>query len=233
MPDDAGQKPADADSEAMGEVKKRLWALCQTCIRPEPIKAPFSKSNLDAKQPRSQAVLGGQELETTLWYLDDFGSDALVMEDLELVADNDPYDALPGVLDEPDDLEMGNFLPVEPYTLEGADFPSDEWAASSEGDYFYTDGQGNVYPIEKQAAPEDDQVDWPSTPQLLSSEGLDHGKNEDPEEHWGGGENQTYIMYHEVQHWSPMPGFHICAQDDQPYRPPHPDDAPFRDFAGD
>jgi hypothetical protein len=233
MPDDDGQKPVDADAETMDEVKKRLWALCQTRIRPEPIKAPFVKRNLDAEQPPSQRVLGGQELETPSWYIDDFGSGGLIVEDFELAADHDPYDALPEVLDDPDHLELGDLLQVEPYMSEDAEFPPDEWTGSSEGDYFYTDGQGNVYPIERQAAPEDDQVDWPSTPQLLNSEGLDHTVDENQEEDWDGGGHQTYIMYDEMQHWPPTPGVHIHARDDQPYQLPHPDDGPFRDFAGD
>ncbi|KAK4038692.1 hypothetical protein C8A01DRAFT_47716 [Parachaetomium inaequale] len=229
-----------ADAGATDEVKKRLWLLCQTRIRPEPIKRLFVTRQADentANQPPSPLGLPGREPDIPPVYVDDFDFDSgalVAMENYGLVADHDQYAVFPETLPGPDYPELGALGQAgESYMAEGGEPASDEWTHSSEGDYFYTDGQGNVYPIEREAVSEDDQINWPSTPQLVGSDGFSQQPDEETEEYWIGGANQTYIMYHED--WSPDPGVYIRADDaaDQQFLRPHPDDAPLDDWAGD
>jgi hypothetical protein len=148
------------------------------------------------------------------------------------VQDHDPFAVLPEILAETNYPEMHGLLQVgEPYLSEDEETPAEEWTHSSEGDYFYTDGQGNVYPIDREGAAEDDNVAW-STPQLASSE-FSH-EEKVVEEERDGDANESYIMYHEVQHWSPAPGIRIHPVD---VAGPFPalstlDGAPFGDGGG-
>jgi hypothetical protein len=170
-------------------------------------------------------------------YADDFDFDSgvlVAMENYDLVADHDQYPMFPELLPGPDYPEIEALAQVgESYMSEDEQPAPDEWTHSSEGDYFYTDGQGNVYPIEREAVSEDDQMDWPSTPQLVGADGSSQQPDEETEEYWIGGANRTYIMYHED--WSPDPGVHNHADDDgdQPFLRRYTDDAPLSDWAGD
>ncbi len=220
------QGPEDPDADGPDEVKRRLWLLCQTCIRPEPIKGHQIRSKVNetaVDQPPSQ-LLAGREPETLPHYLDDLDSEALIFaENYGLIdQDNSPYDVLLELSPESSYPEVAGQLPVEkPYMLEDGEPSSDDWTRSSEGDYFYTDGQGNVYPVERQEIPEDEPADWPSTPQLVDSEGFDHEEDEG-EVPWDEGVNEAYIMYHEVQHWSAVPGVQIHPVDGAGRFPPLP-----------
>ncbi|KAK4154257.1 hypothetical protein C8A00DRAFT_42920 [Chaetomidium leptoderma] len=234
--------PVDAEVDATDEVKKRLWSLCQTHIRPEPMKGPYAARKVvgnATEQPPSQLVLAGRELETSPHCMEDFDSNVLIdREDYELVAEpDDDYSGLPEVLPELNHHEAGSFLQTGEFRVsEERELSLDEWTHSSEGDYFYTDGQGNVYPVDREAVPEDGRIDWPSTPQLLNSEVFSHEEEEEEVEVlWDGDANQTYIMYHEVQPWPPLPEAHIHAEDaaGQLRSLPHLDDAPFNGWDGD
>ncbi|KAK4122693.1 hypothetical protein N657DRAFT_574972 [Parathielavia appendiculata] len=234
-PGDNAQGPVDQETETRDEVRKRLWSLCQTRIRPEPIKAPFVRKVVP-EQETSQLVLAEHELEASPPYIEDFDSDALVtMAHYEPVPNQDPYAALPENQADPDEPVMDDSLLVlEPYNPDVGASSSDGWMRSSEAEYFYTDGQGNVYPIEREIVREDHQIDWPSTPQLLGSDEFDHGNEEDPEEGLDGSINRTYIMYDGGQPWPPLSGVHIHTEDDLPYPlAPYLGDAPFNDRAGD
>lgn len=169
------------------------------------------------KQLPSQVVLAALE-ETSTEYFNNFNNGALVtVDDYELVAEHNPSAALP-------EVSVGPH-----YLSEDEEPPSEEGTHSSEGDYFYTDGQGNVYPIEREGLVEDGNAAWPSTPQLASSE-FSHGE-EVREERRDGNANESYIMYHEVQHWSPAPGSHIHPADvSGPFQTLSPLDAPFDDW---
>jgi hypothetical protein len=228
---DGSQRLADTKADATDEVKKRLWLLCQTRIRPEPIKGPCVTRKADhnaAERLLSQLVPAEQGLGASALYIDDLDDTAFaVMESYDLAVDHDPYVTLPEVLPGPIHPEAGSPLqPGELRMLEEGAPPSDEWTHSSEGDYFYTDGQGNVYPIERQAVPEADQIEWTLDPQFPNSDEFYH---EDEDELEDRGASQTYIMYHEAQHWPPM---HAENVPDQPFPLPHPDYAP-SNWAGD
>jgi hypothetical protein len=228
------QRLVDTEADATDEVKKRLWLLCQTRIRPEPIKGPCVTRKADqnaVERLPSQLALTEQGLGVSTLYVDGLDDTALaVMESYDLVADHDPYVTLPEVLPGSLHPEGGSALqPDEFHVLEGGP-SSDEWTHSSEGDYFYTDGQGNVYPVERQAVPEADQIECTLDPQFLNSNEFYHENEDELEEHWDGGANQTYIMYHEAQHWPPM---HADNVPDQPFPLPHPGYAPSSYWAGD
>jgi hypothetical protein len=234
------QTLVDAEADATDEVKKRLWLMCQTHIRPEPIKGPCVPRKADqsaAERLPSQLALAEQGPGVSTLYIDGLDDTALsVMESYDLVADDDPYVTLPEVLPGPVYPEAGSALqPGELHLLEQGGPSSDEWTHSSEGDYFYTDGQGNVYPVERQAVPKADQIEWTSDPQLSDSNEFYHEDEGELEEHWDGGAKQTYIMYHEAQHWPPVAGLHMRAEDvlDQPLPLPYPDDALSSNWAGD
>ena len=229
------QGPEDPEADGSHEVKRRLWLLCQTRIRPEPIKGHQIRRKADETtmdQPPSQ-LPAGREAETFPHYIDNFDSESLIFAgNHDLTEHNDPYDVLPEGSDESNYLEVASLLPTEqPYMLEDGEPSSDDWTHSSEGDYFYTDGQGNVYPVERQEVPEDEPADWPLTPQLVDSEGFDHEEDEG-EASWDESVNEAYIMYHEVQHWSAVPGVQIHAVDGAGRFPPlpPPDDEPFDDW---
>lgn len=214
------EKALDSETEDTHEVKKRLWSLCQTRIRPDRNKQHSIRGRADEntmKQLPSQVVLAAQE-ETSTYYFTESNNDAPVtVEDYELVAEHNPSAVLPEISVGPN------------YLSEDEEPPSEDWTHSSEGDYFYTDGQGNVYPIEREGLVEDDNAAWISAPQIASSE-FSH-EEEAMEEGRDGNANESYIMYHEVQHWSPAPGSHIHPADVAgPFQTLSPLDAPFDDW---
>lgn len=234
------QISVDTEEDITDELKKRLWLLCQTRIRPEPSKGPCftRKAAEDAvKQPPSQLALAEQGLIVPPYYIDDLDDNDLVdTESYDLMVDYDSYATLPEVLPGPIHPEIGSPLQAgESRMLDDGEPSTDQWTHSSEGDYFYTDGQGNVYPIERQTGPEADQIDWPSDPQLGGSGEFYHEDEDELEEHWDRSANQAYIMYHEAQHWPPAAGVHMHSEDvpDQPFPLPQPDDAPSSYWAGD
>ena len=231
---------ADTEVDATDEVKKRLWLMCQTHIRPEPIKGPCVPRKADqnaVERLPPRLDLAEQGPGVPMLYIDGSDDTALsVMGSYDLVADDDPYVTLPEVLPGPVYPEAGSPLqPGELHVLEQGGASSDEWTHSSEGDYFYTDGQGNVYPVERQAVPRADQFEWTSDPQLPDSNEFYHEDEDEREEYWEGGAKQTYIMYHEAQQWTPVAGEHMRAEDvlDRPVSLPSPDDAPSSYWAGD
>jgi hypothetical protein len=227
----ASQKLKDGTDE----VKRRLWLLCQTRIRPEPtkghrIRRKAEKHTID--QSPSQVVLADGEDAAFPLSIDDFTNGTFIAAgDYDLVASCDAYTALPkphlgpdpsGVVGLPQASEADWSEELEPL--------SDGWTDSSEGDYFYADGQGNVYPVKKQ----DDLADWSPASQLIGSEGLDdeeEGEEED-EIPWDEGVNEAYIMYHEVQDWFPEPDDDIHAVDGAGQFALFPtlDDEPFDDW---
>jgi hypothetical protein len=230
MPGDDGQELVDSGADATDEVKKRLWLLCQTRIQPEPTKRPFSprqRSEKTAKKVQSQLEYTRQELDVPITYADEDGRGTFVaMEGYGLEPAYERYVALPGDFPEANHFKMDALLQVgESHTpTDGLSSP-DGWTHSSEGDYFYTDGQGNVYPIDRENS-EEDQIDWAPAPQLVDSDGYSQQQDEDWEGYWGQGANQAYITSHEDG--LPDSGVHILPDDatNQPFLLPYPDDAP-------
>ncbi|KAG7285220.1 hypothetical protein NEMBOFW57_009841 [Staphylotrichum longicolle] len=174
------EKTPDSETDDTHKVTKRLWSLCQTRIRPDRNKQHSFRRRVDEstiKQLPSHVVLAAFE-ETSTEYFNDVINNALVsVDDYELVAEHKPSAVLP-------EVSVGPH-----YLSEDEEPPSEEGTHSSEGDYFYTDGQGNVYPIQREGLVEDDTAAWPSTPQLASSE-LSHGEEtlsplDAPFDDWG------------------------------------------------
>ncbi|EAQ86625.1 hypothetical protein CHGG_07878 [Chaetomium globosum CBS 148.51] len=232
-----GQMLADSVNEVTDEIEKRLWLLCQTRIQPEPIKRPFTAKQGDenrAKKVRRQLEYVRPELEIPTTYVDEDGSGTFAaMEGYSLEPDCDPYVAFPGFFPEAAHLGIDAVLQAdESYIPAEGVSPPDDWTHSSEGDYFYTDGQGNVYPIERENS-EDDQIDWPPVPQLVDSDGYGQQQDEEWKGYWGQGANQAYIMPHEDG--LPDFGVHIHPDDaaNQPFLPPYSEDAPLGYWARD
>jgi hypothetical protein len=174
---------------------------------------------------------------TLTHYVSDFDSSAIIsMENNELLVDFDGYSISPEALFEPPH-PGADVLPQlgKPSLFDDGVPPADECFSSSEGDYFYTDGKGNVFPIDRHVAQDTDETEWPATPQLINSEGISYEADEVEGEQWDANAHATYIMYHEVQHWPPVPGARIDAEDvaGQPWMLLHLDDAPFASWADD
>ncbi|KAK3898491.1 hypothetical protein C8A05DRAFT_47215 [Staphylotrichum tortipilum] len=234
------ERTGGSEAGDVKDVKGRLWSLCQTRIRPEPMKGHQIKRIVDqstTRQPPSDVAVGGQKLDTPVYYADEPPGGVFdTAGDYELVADYGHHSALPETFVELDHSEIGHLADSQPYGFEdGEDTPLDELMLSSEGDYFYTDGQGNVYSVERHEVPEDHQIEWQSSPPVASSEGFSDEEDIQVED-WDGSPNEAYIMYHEVQHWPPEPGVHIHAVDAGHFLLPpplHPDDDPFNGWVGD
>ncbi|KAH6850907.1 hypothetical protein B0I37DRAFT_429233 [Chaetomium sp. MPI-CAGE-AT-0009] len=224
------QEFVDSKADATDEVQRQLWLLCQTRIQPEPMKRPFAIKKGDentAKKVRSQPDYAGQELEIPATYLDEDGSKTpTAMEGYGLELDYEPYAIFPGGLLETGHRETDNLLHVDESYIPGdGGLPLEDWTHSSEGDYFYTDGQGNVYPIERQEDSEGDQISWPSAPQLVDSDGYSQQQDEDLEELWDQDANQTYIISREDGFLDSGVQTRPDDATNQPFLPPYLDDA--------
>ena len=239
---DAIERPGGSEADDVKEVKGRLWLLCQTRIRPEPMKGHRIKRNADqstTRQPPTQLAPKEEEIVAPLSYAEPSGNIFDTAENYDLVADYGHDWALPGAFVELDQPDVG-FLPTpQPYMHGDGEEPlSDELTPSSEGDYFYTDGQGNVYSVERHDVPDDHRhhrLEWPSSPQPAPSEGFTDEEDVEVED-WDPSPDETYIMYHEVQHWPPEPGAPIHAVDAGHFLlppPPHPNGDPFNGWVGD
>lgn len=239
LPDDqVSQKPCDAEVDTTLKVKMRLWFLCQTRIRPQTLKAwPAKLGGEDDMGLKSRTGTGRELVEfntsTYTHYTNDTASIALVAAE-----HYDPLMDLSSVSPEPASEQMlpattGLLQPSEvyhPLEDEGLQL-AHQWADSSEGDYFYADGQGNVYTLGTHAIQDADHAaepEWPSTPQPISSD-----VNDGADVPWDDVTNAGYIMHHEVQGWPPVPGPHADPENaaDQPWVLPASDDAPFGNWA--
>ncbi|KAK4132866.1 hypothetical protein BT67DRAFT_383879 [Trichocladium antarcticum] len=100
----------------------------------------------------------------------------------------------------------------ESYEMGDGELSSDDGTNGLEADYFYTDGHGNVYPVETRAVLEADEIEWPSTPQPLELFGFNHDA-EEVELYADENTTQPFIMYHEVQQWPIASGVPVHTQD--------------------
>lgn len=193
-------------------VGKRLWLLCQNRIRPEPIKKFSSAIQTNkhiVKTTPTPALEDYAEvmLEEPSLYMEDWDSVPLIDSD-----DFDPGELDQGELDpaeyddqyevfyedfETDAGELANVGSDEFYTSDIEAPPSNGVLESSEGDYFYADGQGNVIPVEKQAASEHQQDEWVSPHELEERGDFSEDWEEEIEGGLEGAEENAYVMYDE------------------------------------
>ncbi|KXX82043.1 hypothetical protein MMYC01_200944 [Madurella mycetomatis] len=182
------------------EIKKRLWLLCQTGIRPQPVKRQNTGRRPEegrTAEHSSQRDVAGPELEHT----DGFHSNAPKESDYQVILGHnlhpnhqqefcDPQ--LPGAYD--------CLRADEPCGAEESQQSSEDCTDGSETDYFYADGHGNLYRIERPNAPDSEQFRCPSN--RFFAENASHSDDGGQEMVVYGNEdaNETYIMYHEVQH---------------------------------
>jgi len=216
------------------EVQRRLWLLCQTRIRPGSSRRPFATTQTEEdtiEEPLSQLGSEGQERERTRLYEADANLFTAI-EDHDFPEGQESYGGSFEVFAEPGLAEIGACeWTSNPYML-GNEAPSScELTPSSEGEYFYTDGQGNVYPIEREAVAEDVQTDLASTTQPADHDDSNQQQDEEIEGYCFGDPCQAYIMYQEDQ--SPDVAGHIPANTAARhlFLPWHPDDMPFSDHA--
>ncbi|KAK4142979.1 uncharacterized protein C8A04DRAFT_29379 [Dichotomopilus funicola] len=145
------------------------------------------------------------------------GEPSLYMEDCDSIPltgldDSDPSELDPSELDpaEYDDQYEVFYEDFETGVDEWANVESDEFYTSdieapssngvlqsSEGDYFYTDGQGNVIPVEKQDVSEYQPDEWVSPHKLEECDDFSEDWEEEIEEDVDEVEENGYHMYDE------------------------------------
>lgn len=189
------------EASTSDEIKKRLWLLCQTGIRPEPVKrqnAGRKPSGDYTAERSSQRDVAGPELEHT----DDLHSNALMEGDYQVILGHNPYAGhqqefcapqLPGT--------YGCLRADEPCGAEEGQQSSEDCTDGSEADYFYADGHGNIYRIERPDAPDSEQFSCPSNRPFAENDGHSDGGEQETVAYGDEDANETYIMYHEVQDW--------------------------------
>ncbi|KAK0747552.1 hypothetical protein B0T21DRAFT_397886 [Apiosordaria backusii] len=167
----------DLEEEIEGEVRKQLWLRCQTGIRADPIKknnTTQAKLEEASQEDTPQSQLDGREFA---W--ENYGplgcEDALIRHSLSnpdyylptMNQTTDYYDVPEGNYDHDDDEYYEDDSSSDTDSLPGCSsadvepIPSDDWLGSSEGDYFYTDGFGNVVSLPQDSdTGEPEGVDW-------------------------------------------------------------------------
>ncbi|KAL1839616.1 hypothetical protein VTJ49DRAFT_1319 [Mycothermus thermophilus] len=212
--DDGSQLSSSTERPSLGnEVQRRLWRICQTRIPPDTAKGPSVPTKAKQRttgQPESLHFFTEHDWGQLPHHFDGFSEYHLVAGEYGTFADDEQELNLPESLSSTIYANQNHIQEDEASILE--DEGPSEGMQSSEGDYFYTDGQGNVYEIDKPAVHEDESVaEWPSTPQLgfdvLEQEDVEDFEEEFEEfEESDDGAEETYIMYDEVEHWAPIQG---------------------------
>ncbi|KAL2185144.1 hypothetical protein L209DRAFT_691579 [Thermothelomyces heterothallicus CBS 203.75] len=222
------QELAGSRSDVTDEVRQRLWLLCQTRIRAGLVRRPFATRQAErntVEQPRVHLGLAGTRWENTPIHETDVGY-LPTTEHHDLAESFGLSGGLSEVLFEPAVPEIGVLEETsDSYALEDGVPSSDNLTLSSEGDYFYTDGQGNVYPIAREAVAEDGQTEWLST-QLTDPYDFSQTQGEELEEHWLGNPGQTFIMYQGNGTTDPVGHINTNAAAEYLFPPPYPEDAP-------
>lgn len=201
---------ADVTDSSEGIIR-RLWLLCQTRIRgdirvPQPRKRPDSKRM--ATQPQLRPVQTDTSSTNNSEHSDVSDDESVIELGInDRLPDNSPLVEAPQPLLEGFDLSQAYELmneEIQESAWRDHDLAMNDWISSSEGDYFYADGLGNVIPVEKHTALKKDEISWADDeieheePYGQPDIGIfAHGDNEiDLDEN----EDQAYIMYDE-QNW--------------------------------
>ncbi|KAK3387125.1 hypothetical protein B0H63DRAFT_150130 [Podospora didyma] len=167
----------NSDDPVIDEVRRKLWLVCQTSIRQEPFVSHDNRKRED-KLVTSRPTLepeASPELDLVEYWLDfdDLG-DAFhgEEEDTDIVIydhmlEQTPFSDFSQETFEDDIVEGEEFLSYDPHYngLEDRTSSDDDWLDDAEADYFYTDGQGNFYPVERQQSLELGELERPLSPQ--------------------------------------------------------------------
>ncbi|KAK4667374.1 hypothetical protein QC763_308655 [Podospora pseudopauciseta] len=175
MPGDIDPEIWDVDDEIEDEIRKRLWLRCQTGIRSDPIqRISTSQTNADdnRQEEAPQRLLGGpksaeercgprecgEAIINPLQYASTANQLAHYCGIPEGIYDDDnDYDEGYDADDSP--LETDSFSPYSSSDIRA--LHSDDWQGSSEAEYFYTDGQGNVVTLQQDSdSTEPEAVGW-------------------------------------------------------------------------
>ena len=219
--------------------RRRLWLLCQTRIRgniraPQPRKRPGPKRM--ATQPQSNSVETDTSSANSSEHSDiSYDESVIELGINDRLPDDSPLVEAPQPLFEDfDRLQAYELMheEMQESAWRDRDLATNDWISSSEGDYFYADGLGNVIPVEKHTALEEDEISW-AEDEIKHKEPYDqHGigisANEDSEVDLDENEDRAYIMYDE-QEWLPAHEVPYRDQDQGPSfqpLPPHPYDDP-------
>lgn len=210
------QQHLGEEAHATDEVEKRLWTLCQTRIRPETAKGSHTKKKTEetpAEDLPSQIHLAESEPsedEELLNDIDDLLHSGALL-DIEhhmlLSARTSNSELHEEAFCDTQSLDEPVFpCANEMLSIDDGQLPLDDWTASSEGDYFYTDGHGNIYPVGRSDTLEASEVEWPSDTRLTEPDGFGHEIEEELQLQVDENANGRYIMYNEVQYRVPDPG---------------------------
>ncbi|GAB1313253.1 hypothetical protein MFIFM68171_03463 [Madurella fahalii] len=192
-------------SSTADEIKKRLWLLCQTGIQPEPVRrqsAGKQPGGHAAKQSSQRDVVGPEvDHRPPVEHGDGFHSNILMEGDNQVIVGHDPYADCQQELCDSEFLGVYGCLRAdEPYGVEDSEQSTADYTDSSEADYFYADGQGNVYRIGRPDVPDPEAFSCPQDPPFPESHGLSDEGRQEMVVYGDADANETYIMYHEVQH---------------------------------
>ncbi|KAK0706423.1 hypothetical protein B0T26DRAFT_726506 [Lasiosphaeria miniovina] len=146
------EEVGDGD-DAKNEIRRRIWLRCQTDIRAEPIK------RIDSRKKSQQLTVREPPGQPGLHDLIDFGAltttrilenDAIMNTAYrEHMAENLP------LFDHPRggyETVQADFDTIDTHYNSGDDkTSSDDWMDDPDADYFYADGNGNIYLVERQA----------------------------------------------------------------------------------
>ncbi|KAL2019134.1 hypothetical protein VTK56DRAFT_10085 [Thermocarpiscus australiensis] len=192
-------KQVEADTGTTNEIKKRLWFLCQTGISAEPIRRSDNRRKADentVEETPSQVDIAGSEVvehDAPFSYVDEFSdSDAFGTEMGQGAAEYAHCSEFPQELLCGPDISEDAIVSFE---VDDGGPPSD-LTNSSEADYFYTDGHGNIYPIDSHALPEPDEVAWPPDQQLVECESLGNEEVQELEMGIYGDEYADHTIYY-------------------------------------
>ncbi|CAP70805.1 uncharacterized protein PODANS_3_8655 [Podospora anserina S mat+] len=175
MPGDIDPEIWDVDDEIEDEIRKRLWLRCQTGIRSDPIqRISTSQTNADdnRQEEAPQRLLGGPKSAEERCGPPECGE--AIINPLHYASTANRlahYCGIPeGIYDDDNDYDEGydaddspsetdSFSPYSSSDI-GA-LHSDDWQGSSEAEYFYTDGQGNVVTLQQDSdSTEPEAVGW-------------------------------------------------------------------------
>lgn len=228
-PKEDEQELADSGLDVTDEVGRRLWQLCRSRIQAGLVRRPFSTRRAErntVEPPRVQFDSAETRWENTPIY----EADENYFSTTERHDPAEDFDMSGGVLEvlsEPALPQIGMLAEEtsDSYILGDGAPSSDNLTLSSEGDYFYSDGQGNVFPIVGEAAADDSQSEW------LSTQATDHyifsqTEGEELGEQWLGNPDQTFIMYQENETTHPVGHNNTNATAKSFFQPPYSENTP-------
>ncbi|KAK4221786.1 hypothetical protein QBC38DRAFT_113049 [Podospora fimiseda] len=171
--DSKTREKTSTEESARGEIKKRLWLLCQTTIRADPTKRPSIQRRTKGKGARVDSPeweLAAEYFDPSNYMLEAGPDDTDEDDNYRYEEEGYSCDEIGGKMAE---------LPGSQYEMLEEGPESDELqpgpfseglTGSSEGEYFYLDTEGNMIPVEREAVVEEEAeeggLEWETSSQL-------------------------------------------------------------------